>query len=334
MTLIGPGNAGIDGCKLLYHDSKIGALFLRVPGVIPDGAESLVVEYATINSPYQYESRIIAAKELDTGDSLVSIRMPDIITQYNRRNHFRIQPSSDQPIHLDLAGTGHKTKAIEVEDISGGGLSFVIPPSFQDVRIGDPFFISLSIPGCDRINGRIIFRNLQALYKLLRVGAQFADITEVDRHRILKFIINRKLELEKNPQPERISPKPLLWILDHESNRKHYTFLKKTCRIGGISLYRDMAMIAAQKPELLVLNMDNAVSIEKIRDLQQCSPLRYQPLVLVGSKRPKAASNEANIIFMPFPLRERLFRDIAQKMVMELRRYLAWEKKQAGQHRG
>ena len=103
-----------------------------------------------------------------------------------RRPPKRAQPSPDQPVTVQIMGTGF-LDVLAVRDISARGVGVYVPHRFEDCRLDDAVDLVITLPG-ERpflARGRIAHRT-KSVDEFF--GVEFSDISRADSRRIRNYL--------------------------------------------------------------------------------------------------------------------------------------------------
>lgn len=171
---------------LLQHPSCNDKLLIPVP------TRQVSVYFFEERDLYEYQTELV----FQDNRFMIPKPEPEQIVRVQRRNYFRV------PANLDLwLGTkgGNKQRFI-TEDISGGGIAFQSGDD-EPFIAGDQVEGELELKHKDGIvpvqfRGEIIHANWTDS-KRTRYAMTFTDIREAHRKEIIRFCLNRQVEIYK-----------------------------------------------------------------------------------------------------------------------------------------
>lgn len=120
-------------------------------------------------------------KCLDEGAVLATLTLPQEITVLEQRNHERFNTLNMKNPYLELVTKTGESKTIYIlNDLSQGGLSFLIPKHLEDtIKIGDKIYIKKMGKQLftDPISGIVIHKNplTTVSSSSIRIGVRFLD---------------------------------------------------------------------------------------------------------------------------------------------------------------
>lgn len=171
---------------MLQHPSSNDNLLIPVP------TRQVSIYFYEDRNLYEYQTELI----FQNNRFLIPKPKPEQLTRIQRRNYFRVPAVLD----LWLATSGGKKQRFVTEDISGGGIAF---HSGDD----EPFIAG------DQVEGELALKNKNGTvpiyfrgeiihanwtdYKRTRYAMTFTDIRESDRKEIIRFCLNRQVEIYK-----------------------------------------------------------------------------------------------------------------------------------------
>ncbi len=176
--------------------------------------------------PYTFKSRFFAVS--DENSPQVTISYPQEVFIHQFRNAFRISPTLEQPIYVDVkfkafqedetgeeAGeeTGEEGENAEkagtikdfeetgnfVEDISIDGMAFLTKSG--KLTAGKEVYVDFKVPGVDHFKTRAVVMNLlraDSTKYPFKCGIRFEDIPETAKNRIYEYLMKlQRQELKR-----------------------------------------------------------------------------------------------------------------------------------------
>jgi c-di-GMP-binding flagellar brake protein YcgR len=186
-------SAKFNDCRLIYTTDKgIELLVQAASGNCPEtGDVELTCTLPKIS--YTFKSSILQQQKIDSEDhKYFKIRLPDTITEEEKRQYFRVRPSETNPIQIRLAAPDSDTIDVEVMDIGGGGVSFAVVKSGNSFNIGDPLYLDINLPTYNWLSALAVIKNIATLQDTVRIGAEFSRVSE-DAYKIIMQYITAKM---------------------------------------------------------------------------------------------------------------------------------------------
>lgn len=190
--------------KSRIADAEDGLIHMEMPLSAADGqplrlfpGDRLAVYYFAGGARYEFYTEVTGFRE--DAVRLVSVRKPapGAISRHQRRNFLRM------PAELEVAIRLHDKLPLTAltEDVGGGGLSFVCAGDVP-VAKGDPLSGWLLL---QYRNGSIDHMSFAARVVRLKpqedgtrlVMCEFTDISEHERQKVIRYCLERQLELHK-----------------------------------------------------------------------------------------------------------------------------------------
>ncbi|WP_062492735.1 flagellar brake protein [Paenibacillus sp. 32O-W] len=197
------GEEALEEYKTRVADESADALFIELP--LQGGSErfrplrpgdELSVSYVTKEGvKYDFATTVLGFR--DDAVRLVRIRKPspDAITRIQRRSYLRV------PAELELAvRRGNERFLTMTRDVSGGGISFVCE-SGRSVAEGDALDCWLLVPfrsgAIEHVHFRAEVARIEEGDARKRVMLKYAEITDSERQIVIRFCLERQVELHR-----------------------------------------------------------------------------------------------------------------------------------------
>lgn len=309
-------------CRLFYQQSPNIELYARAPlGTYRSGG-TLTVVYTAHDAPFLFTSEIVSCRQEEGKFVEFRLQSPEVIARSNRRTYFRVKPSADQPVLVNIKVSEKPVIHTRAEDISGGGVKFIIHRTFDFLTAETRFPVTLVIPPFKKIHSDALLRSICRTADAVCIGAEFVNIPERDRNTIIGYTVRRELELRHNPETPNQLKGARLAIIDEKENFGLFTFLETTCAVKKLNIkertLRDK-LKAAPFPELIVLNLDHPEADEWYRFIVAGGPLGKLPLVLLSTEEQWALPERRAARFLTIPFKARGLLAAVQHEIVWLR---------------
>lgn len=319
----------ISRCRLLYQQTPNIEFYARAPvGTYPTTG-TLSVVYTAQDAPFLFNSEIVSCRQEEAKFVELRLQPPEVIARSNRRTYFRVKPAADQPVLVSIKISERPVIHTRAEDISGGGLGFVIHRTFDFLTAETRFPLTVVIPPFKKIHTDALLRGVSRTADAVCLGAEFVDIPERDRNTIIGYSVRRELELRRNPESPNQLKGARLAIIDEKENFGLFTFLETTCAVKKINI-REHALRdklkAAPFPELIVLNLDHPEADDWYRFIAASAPLGKLPLVLLSTEEHWAHPERRAARFLTIPFKAKGLLVAVQQEIAWLRRIREAEK--------
>jgi c-di-GMP-binding flagellar brake protein YcgR len=191
-------NTIFSDCRLTYTTDKgIGLLVQVASGNCPDTGD-VELTCTLPKASYTFKSSILQQQKIDSEDhKYFKIRLPDMITEEEKRQYFRVRPSETNPIQIRLAAPDSDTIDVEVMDIGGGGVSFAVMKSGNSFNIGDPLYLDINLPTYNWLSALTVIKNITTIQNTVRIGVEFSRVSE-DAYKIIMQYITAKMTENKS----------------------------------------------------------------------------------------------------------------------------------------
>jgi len=161
---------------------------------IIEESEKVRIDYTLEGVMYYFETKFI---EMVSGRfPSIKIAFPSIIKKIQKRGSFRVSPSMDNPIIVELTDLIRE----DVSDISEGGLSFYTSRTEKEIPIGVVFEkVTFKLPTMDRyITTKAVIRQVikgSGIGVKNKCCIEFVDMGMKDKDAIAHYVIVRQREM-------------------------------------------------------------------------------------------------------------------------------------------
>ena len=178
---------------------------LLIDELVPHKGNDIIKRSHSIKLVYMVDRIIYTFKSryLDyIKDKPLSLKIdyPSCVERLQRREHFRIEPSLDDPIEFsfDLVIKIHG----KMVDISAGGFAFLAENKSYHIEIEPESEIGevrFKLPGGEETKIPAVVKHLSQHHddKRYKCGVEFKAISEKDQNKIVAYIIQRQQEILK-----------------------------------------------------------------------------------------------------------------------------------------
>ncbi len=152
--------------------------------------------------PYTFDSKFVK-QEIFKGFSAIRIEIPTLIQRNQKRSYYRMEPSLKNPLFISFNVQG-KEVVEKIANISGGGVGFYTNLSkevlWKGLKIDNAAF---TLPGYGEIICSVIIHSFMQNDNPVLIGgkpyfnycgAEFADIDNATRNKIIAYIIKQERE--------------------------------------------------------------------------------------------------------------------------------------------
>lgn len=159
---------------------------------LPNPGSTVRVTFVRRDGLYEEHGTVIEL--LDSPDPELHVQLSGDVARTQRRDFVR----KDASLNAEIEAPGRRMRCV-TKDVSGGGVSLLfyeLPPVVE----GTEFAISLNLPdGRTPIRASCRAKHVREMLRGSRwlMGSQFADITDDDRQRIVRFVFRLELAQKK-----------------------------------------------------------------------------------------------------------------------------------------
>lgn len=248
---------------------------------------------------------------------VMELSFPSLIASMDRRRHFRVEPSPDDPVRLQCSlsnGTGFDALA---SDIGLQGLAFhMIESAFLPVT-GDHLKLTLHTPRLKEITATATIKNTLKALDLVRFGVEFTEVSDRGQPRLMEYLISRERQIRREGVGSAGAEKALVFVIDEREARGQYNFLSQRFKVSHSDAFNVIGKLLASAPDAIVFNpgLPGAEMVLKI--LMKHQDLKGTPLIEVQKTTRRASGNFFKSLL--FPLNEAIVLDTLDRAI-KLRR--------------
>ncbi len=183
----------IDGCKLLFRP-KSKDLLIRIKGEKHPKSGTLSIVCVHQNKVYVFNSRIIGTEKKNSRFAYLRIGRPGEIAKQERRKFSRAKPLTNKPVRLKFILEDNTAVAVDATDISGGGLSCVLPGNLVTFKPNDSFPMTIVFPVFGRVQTWVIVTCITPASEMKKVSFSYSLMNEYAHSIITSYVTTRQQE--------------------------------------------------------------------------------------------------------------------------------------------
>lgn len=301
---------------LIYDEDMENALVVKTRAVRILGFTNVEFSYSSFSKSCHFFSKIISQKEVSRYHSLIRVEMPESISCLEQRRYFRVRALYDVQAKFSLEETADIK--VTVLNLSGGGLSFLIPNHIKSIEEGMTLRLTLQLPGEEALQVDTLVVNLSQQMNLRRVGVEFFDIPASNRAMVLRYVLNKQREGE-NPgrKPQNDPKKKPKLILLKDTDNPRYNFLNETFAVKTLKNPEDKQAIIQWNPDIAVLDLENPETFQHLDPLKKIQAKQFFPILIVGTDPKGLDITTESIRYSPPPFKERFVRQIIEQLFQQ-----------------
>jgi c-di-GMP-binding flagellar brake protein YcgR len=306
--------------RLLYEHDRQKGLFIRMEQGNYPTTGNVRVTCTYENAVYTFNSSIIGSSVTDTGYPYLQLQVPEKIDKEERRKFYRVSLSEQKPVNVSFTLPDGRIITVEALDLSGGGLSMVLPINITPFQIGQSLSLSIILPAFGKIDTNAVIKDMSHLLNMIRIGMAFVDISEAADRLFMKFIISREAEMMEEGQLKTSAQKARVCLIEESSQYNQYLFLDHLYSVAKIDFSNAIPRIVNHQPDLIVINMDIPEVTTIISAIRANQRLKYIPFLMVSSHDVDIEIS-SDVIFLNYPLNEKLFVKTSEYLIDKYRQF-------------
>ncbi len=187
------GKKQIDDCKLLFRP-KSKDLLIRVKGEKYPKSGTLSIACVHENKVYVFSSRIMGTEKVNSRFAYLRISRPGEIAKQERRKFSRAKPRSSRPVRVQFMLQDNTAVAVDATDISGGGLSCLLPGNLVTFKPHDSFPITIAFPTLGKVQTWVIVTGITPASGMKKVSFSYSLMNEYAHSVITSYVATRQQE--------------------------------------------------------------------------------------------------------------------------------------------
>jgi len=314
----------ISKCLLLYKPKpkdKRELLIKTHPGKYPESGE-VRISCAYSQSLVTFESTIIGIKKVGSTHTYIRISFPDRVVRTERRRFVRVKPSEKEPVNVEFLLNNRKTVTVEAMDISGGGISCVLPDNLSKFKKGNSFHLSVTFPMFGEIPVWTTVLNTSRLFNMVRVSMAYSIMSGHSHSIIMSYVSTRGREMSYESgkaKPAKSFNKAKIFLIEQNRFQKKYSFLESIFTLFKSDLTGAIAGLSANPPELIILSDSSRNALEAIKKIKTNKALKDIPLITVTKKTQNDDERLKHTVVINAPIHERLLIQTVERLVEQYR---------------
>jgi hypothetical protein len=290
------GGFKLSDCRLIYTHANGERLFVCIPSWQSPENGVLHFAYTLHEVPYQFSSKIEGRADAHGNMTLVPTRLPKTIQSFNRRLFNRTKFSPNDPMGFFIQIDKGKAIHVFAEDISAGGIGFLVPESLNLFSLGNQYSIKIYIPEFGQIRAQVNVRNLRKLIGMLRIGVKFTSLDVKYRMKIIEIVTRAMSNTTSYIENSGDADKKRILLDDHGAKFPLWPFLEKSYNVLRRSLIANHLDREAFLSDLIILNLDSGSPTKTLKYVRKSSQLRL-PLILTSKRYATLPSDMPEVRF-------------------------------------
>ncbi len=279
-----------------------------------------LISSAILQCQYTFKRKpcVFQTRRFEHDNKCLSLEIPYIIHQFERRSAFRIQPPKAAPVFLRLPLPNKMMIRLPVFDISCGGVSILIPHKHVDFNIGDKFDSVIEIPQLDKIDASVVVRGIFSFLGVSRIGFSFHVMTPNEEKKVLSYTMSSQKERihEGRKNDELIASKVCVVETNAESS---FAFLSPCYNFSIVSHLDALRQLKQHPPEAIILNMNYSGAKLILKSLSRDPRLKNLPLILLGQKNSRPTVRTGVMVFIDLPYKPKYLISKLNELIEKVR---------------
>jgi DNA-binding response OmpR family regulator/c-di-GMP-binding flagellar brake protein YcgR len=315
----------LPNCLLFYETWNSGELLVQTrPGKYPKiGEVAITCVYS--KALYIFKSKIIGIKKIDSKYAYLRIRIPETIAIEERRRFFRVKPSEREPVYMQFLLADKRRVTVEAMDISGGGLSCVLPNNLAKFKTGNSFHAAITLPAFGEIQAWVTVLSMIRLFNMVRIGMVYSIMSEPSHSLVMSYVTTREQDIKH--ESRNVSPvqsffgKAEICLVEQEQHHDQYGFLENIFNVVKTDFSGAVSTLTAHPPELIILSDSKPSAIKTLEDIRRRRALKDIPLIVLTEKEKVSCNVLKNVVTINTTCHKRFLIQTAESLVEEYRLY-------------
>ncbi len=312
--------------SLLFYETpnSRGLLVQTRPGKYPKTGE-VAITCTYSKALYIFKSKIIGIKKIDSKYAYLRLRLPETIAIEERRKFVRVRPSEREPVYVQFLLADKRTVTVEAMDISGGGLSCVLPNNLAKFKTGNSFHMTITLPIFGEIQAWVTVLGMIRLFNMVRIGMVYSIMSEPSHSLVMSYVTTREQNIKhesRNVSP--IQPfigKAAICLVEKEQYHGKYGFLENIFNVVKTDFYGAVSALTVRPPELIILSDSAPYALKTLEDIRKRRALKDIPLIVLTEKEKDSYDMLKNVVTINTTCHERFLVQTAENLVEQYRLY-------------
>ena len=190
------GKTQIDDCKLLFRPGSKD-LLIRIKGGEHPKSGTLSIVCVHHNKVYVFSGRIIGTEKTNSRFGYLRISRPGEIAKQERRKFSRAKPRSSKPVRVKFVLRDNTAVAVDAIDISGGGLSCLLPSNLVTFAPHDSFPITIVFQTLGKVQTWVIVTGVTPSSEMKKLSFSYSLMNEYAHSVITSYVATRQQENDR-----------------------------------------------------------------------------------------------------------------------------------------
>jgi len=210
-------------------------------------------------------------------------------------------------------------------DISGGGLSCVLPNNLVKFKTGNSFHMTITLPIFGEIQAWVTVLGMIHLFNMVRIGMVYSIMSESSHSLVMSYVTTREQNIKyesRNVSPiQPLIGKAAICLVEKEQYHSKYGFLENIFNVVKTDFYGAMSALTARPPELIILSDSVPYALKTLEDIRKRRVLKDIPLIVLTEKEKDSHDMLTNVVTINTTCHERFLVQTAENLVEQYRLY-------------
>jgi DNA-binding response OmpR family regulator/c-di-GMP-binding flagellar brake protein YcgR len=309
----------LPNCLLFYKTGNSRELLVQAkPDKYPKTGE-ICITCAYSKALYLFKSKIIGIKKIDSKYVYLRIKFPETIAIEERRRFIRVRPSEKEPVYMQFLLADKRRVTVEAMDISGGGISCVLPNNLAKFKTGNSFHAAITLPIFGEIQAWVTILSMNRLFNMVRIGMVYSIMSEPSHSCIMSYVTTREQDIRHESRS--VSPvqsffgKAEICLVEKKQHHNKYGFLENVFNVVKTDFSGAVSALTARPPELIILSDSTPYALKTLEGIRRRRALKDIPLIVLTEKEKSSNDILKNVVAINTAYHERFLVQTAESLV-------------------
>jgi DNA-binding response OmpR family regulator/c-di-GMP-binding flagellar brake protein YcgR len=315
----------LSNCLLFYKTGNSRELLVQTkPDKYPKTGE-ICITCAYSKALYLFKSKIIGIKKINSKYVYLRIKFPETIAIEERRRFIRVRPSEREPVYIQFLLADKERVTVEVMDISGGGISCVLPNNMAKFKKGNSFHAAITLPIFGEIQAWVTVLSMIRLFNMVRISMVYSIMSEPSHSLVMSYVTTREQDIRRESRNE--SPvqsffgKAEICLVEKKQHHNKYGFLENVFNVVKTDFSEAVSALTARPPELIILSDSTPYALKTLESIRKRRALKDIPFIVLTEKEKGSNDILKNVVTINTACHERFLVQTAENLVEQYMLY-------------
>jgi DNA-binding response OmpR family regulator/c-di-GMP-binding flagellar brake protein YcgR len=314
----------LPNCLLFYETGNSRELLVQTkPDKYPKTGE-ICITCACSKALYIFKSKIIGIKKIDSKYAYLRIKLPQTIAIEERRRFVRVRPSEREPVNVEFLLADKRRVTVEAMDISGGGISCVLPNNLAKFKTGNSFHAAITLPIFGEIQAWVTILSMIRLFNMVRIGMVYSIMSEPSHSLLMSYVTTRVQDIKhesRNLSLVLSFGKAEIYLVEKKQHHNKYGFLENILNVVKTDFSGAESALTAHPPELIILSDSTPYALKTLEHIRRRLALKDIPLIVLTEKEKDSSDILKNVVTINTAYHERFLIQTSENLMDEHRLY-------------